>query len=521
MIIQRCNILATLLLLACLSCSTDKDTAFTRMELLFADDSVKQGIAEYYSRFAPCHHGVSRTLVDSLGQPTDINYETFPTDTVFREYLELNSYKYVEGPSLPDEVAMTDGALERRINAMAEVRQMPWCRKIGWKDFCRYVLPYRNGDEALSEWYLTFRDKYLHTIPDSVTDTSSIREVTRYLMRCLKREVEYGTRLGYFYHFNFMTPEELERMHTLECKALAHYGSLALRACGIPCTMIETHWRFTEIVHSSILIPAVGANKMPYRLSIYDEPQDMGQAKDSMASWRTWSYEFEPNPDLEELSQDKDVPRSFVLPVTRHDRTALMSRTYSMEREVPDSLRHRKHLFLCRFHNWQWYPIREGRVEDGKVHFKDATIRQWYRLGYMDSDSVRTFGETFTLLGDGRIQSYDSQGDTVTYKLVYSCEADEKNERKRVKPSYWSWSSDNDHREWTAVEGEAILWGLNEKTGEYRVFHEVMRGDFKPVFHLLEVRLPQWTVFTDDALPRPIGYIATDSLTHEGYTMAF
>lgn len=519
--IRKCDILTTLLLLACLSCQTGKDTAFTRMERFFAGDSVKQGIAEYYSQFAPYHHGVSRTLVDSLGQPADIDYTAFPTDTAFREYLTLNSYQYVEGSSLPDEVAMTDGALERRINAMAEVRKMPWCRKIGWEDFCRYVLPYRNGDEALNEWYLTFRNKYLHTIPDSVTDKSSIREVTRYLMRCLKREVKYGTRLGYFYHFHFMTPEELERMHTLECKALAHYGTLALRACGIPCTMIETHWRFTEIVHSSILIPAVGANKMPYRLSIYDEPQDMGQPKDSMASWRTWSYEFEPNADLEELSRDLDVPRDFVLPVTRHDRTALMSRTHSFEREVPDSLQHRKHLFLCRFHNWQWYPIREGRVADGKVHFKDATIRQWYRLGYVEQDSVKTFGETFTLMGDGRIQPYESQGDTVVYKLVYSCEPDETRERKWVKSHYWSWGSDDGHREWTAVEGEAVLWGLNERTGEYRVFHESMRGDFKPVFHLLEVHLPQWTVFSDDVLPRPIGYIATDSLTHEGYTMAF
>ena len=515
------SILAIICVWAAMSCTSEKDSAFTRMEQFFSDDSLKHAIATYYRQYACYHHGVSRTLVDSLGKPTTINYEQFPTDTLFREYLELNSYKYVEGPPLPDDEAMADEDLKERINAMTELRNMPWCKNLAWKDFCRYVLPYRNGDEALSNWYLGFRGKYLASIADSVKNLQSIRDVANYLIRCMQREVQYGTRLGYFYDFLFLTPEEMERMHTLECKALAHYGTLALRSCGIPCVMLETHWRFTEVVHSSILIPAGGSNKMPYRLSIYDKPQDMGMPKDSMASWRTWSYEFEPNPDLVELSKDNHVPRDFALPVTRHDRTSLFSVTHDIHRPVPDSLMSRKYLFLCRFHNWRWYPIREGKVEGGEVRFKDVTIRQWYRLGYMDADSVKTFGETFTLLGDGKIQPYDSKGDTVMYKLVFNCEPTENREKRPVKSYYWSWSSDPSHREWTQVSGDATLWGLNEKTGEYKIFHESMRKDYKPVFHLLEVYLPQWTVFTDDDMPRPLGYITTDSLTNEGYFMQF
>lgn len=504
-----------------LSCTSERETAFTRMQAHFSEDTLHHAIATYYQAYARYHHGVQRTLVDSLGQPATITYEGFPSDTAFLYHLRLNSYKYVEGPSLPDEKAMTDAALERRINVMAEVRELPWCRDIAWDDFCQYVLPYRNGDEELNDWYLSFREKYLHTIPDSVADTSSIREVTYYLIRCLQRDIKYGTQLGRFYQCKFLTPEEIERMHTVECKALAHYGTLALRSCGIPCTMLETFWRFTEVVHSSILIPQVKGNEHAFRLSIYDEPQDMGLPKDSMASWRTWSYEFTPNPDLMELADDPDVPQSFSLPVNRHDRTAIFSTTHEFVRPVPDSLSMRRHLFLCRFHNWRWYPIREGRVKDGAVHFKDATIRQWYRLGYMEADTVKTFGETFTLLGDGRIQPYDSKGDTVMYKLVYNCQPEENKEQRQVTSYYWSWSSTPDHREWTPVTGRATLWGLNEKTGEYRIFHESMRKDFKPVFHLLEVHLPQWTVFNDDSMPRPLGYIVTDSISNEGYFMQF
>ncbi len=514
-------LLLSILVITLNSCINREDNAFSRALLYFPEGSIEHDVASYYNQYAQYHYGVSRRLVDSLGRNVKLDYKAFNTDTLFYQYLLNNKYRYTECDTILDIEAMTDSSLIRRIKIMSELRNEPWCKQLDWSDYCHYVLPYRVGDEELNDWYMYFHDKYLHTIKDSVSNTNSIREVSLYLLRCMKNEVKYGTRLGHFYHYKFLTPMEMERMHTLECKALAHYATLALRSCGVPCTMLETHWRFTEIVHSSVMIPGVKGNERAFRTSIYDEPIYMGEEKDTMATYRTWSYEFVPNQELQDLLNDKDVLPSFALPVTRKDITSLFSTTHTISLDIPNSLHNRKHLFLCRFHNWEWYAIREGNVSNGKVYFKNATIRQLYRLGYMQDGELVTFGRLFTLTGKGKIRPYDSVGDSVTYKIIYHCEPEERRLSRNIIVHSWEWDATSGLGGWSTNKGEAKLWAFNEKTGEYKEYTNNLSHDFSPVFHLLEIRKPKWTVFTGDDIPRPIGFIASDTITGEGYLMEF
>ena len=90
--------------------------------------------------------------------------------------------------------------------------------------------------------------------------------------------------------------------------------------------------------------------------------------------------------------------------------------------------------------------------------------------------------------------------------------------RNFAAQTFYYWGADN---EWCSLTQEAILWGYNDITGEYRIFDESMRGTFKPVFHLMQTHLPCWTVFTDSELPRPLGFIVKDPETGEGYLMQF
>lgn len=498
------------------------DSAFYKVVDYYAGDSLKEKAALFLANNSRYHYGHSRKVVDSLGNPTNINYKGFDTDTLFLNHLLANGYKYETGGKVWDSDTITEDFLKENIELAFDSWQKPWSRSVSFEDFCRYILPYRNGDEELSDWRRKFKEKYEAEIEDSVDDITSIREVALFLMRRLKQDVKYGTRLGIFYGMQFLTPEEMERMHTMECKGLAHYGTLVLRACGVPCTTIETHWRFTEIVHTSILIPQTGTNNKACRLSIYDELQEMGAEKDSMASWRTWSYEYEPNHKLQELSKDKSIPSHLYDPVTRKDITDDFSTTYSFRRHVPKDIQKKRNIFLCRFHDFKWYPIREGIIENDSVLFEKATIRQLYRLGCFNGGELKTFGEVFTLLGDGRQKAYDNTGDTVMFKLVFNCEPEETNLKRDITAYRWAGSNESVEKgELSPVKGIGTLWGLNEKTGEYKIFEENMRKDFKPVFHLMEVHLPMWTAFTHNEFPRPLGFIVADSNTNEGYMMQF
>ena len=505
------------LVLLCLiisSCSLH-ETAFDRVVREYECDSLKYEAALYLKKHGGLHHGVARHLVDSAGNAIIANLAEFNSDSSYVNYLKKLGGHVEAMQSVEDLENISEDFLKDNIELAFSSWSNPWSRQVSFHDFCKYILPYRNMDEELTEWRRMLKERYEPSIIDSVSNPESLKEVAEYVMREIRRDIHYSTILREIYE-NFLTPEEMLKIGGLECRACAHYTTLAMRACGIPCSMIELHWRFTEVPHTSVMVPAVGKNERAFRINVGDTLIYMGEPKDTMATWRTWAYNYEANPDLVELAKDNHVPSVFVHPLTREDITPKVSTTYDITVPIPDGLHSYKHIFLCRFDSWRWYVIREGTVYGDIAKFNNATIRQWYRMGVIADNQVQTFGDTFTILGDGRVQKYDLTGDTVLFKRVFGCQADERRLRRNVTTYYWG--ADN---EWCSLTQEAILWGYNDITGEYRIFDESMRGTFKPVFHLMQTHLPCWTVFTDSELPRPLGFIVKDPETGEGYLMQF
>lgn len=513
------------------SCSViNNETVFDHVVAHYKDNREKQEAARYLQKHAKYHYGVGRHL-NNQNAALKLR-EGIKNDSVYRVLLDSLGYHYVEGIPIMDDDSLTESFLLENIDLAFEVWKNPWNKNLSFGDFCRYILPYRNGDEELHEWRRYLRDKYAPSILDSVADPTSVRAVALYLISQFRNEIAYGPSMGPFTR-GLLTADGMEKIHWMDCRGCAHYVTLAMRACGVPCAMITTYWRFTEVPHTTVFFPAVGNNLKAFRLTIGDDICDMSAPKDSMASWCTWMTSYDVNDELLDLINDYEKSKcecqtlkNFALPITRQDVTPEFSTTYSeLVLPVPDSLWNKKHLFLCRFHNWRWYPIRLGHVKKDSVLFSNVTIRQWYRLGYADADSIRTFGNTFTLVGDsgktkknvsGIIRPYDNSGDSVIYKIAFGCKADESRLVRPITVYYW----DTQNR-WFPIKQNAILWGFNEERQEYRIFDESLRGEFKPVFHLFQKSLPKWTVFTNDELPRPLGYIYTEKETGEGCLMQF
>lgn len=495
----------------------------------YHNDALKQKAVVYLEQHSKYHYGVSRKIGNPEGAMALLKVSC--NDSVYRHHLDSIGCRIETGEAVWDNDTLTKDFICENIDLAFDSWHKPWARDVSFNDFCKYILPYRNSDEELHGWRKYLKEKYESTITDSVADPTNIKAVAMYLISRLRKDISYGPSMGTFSR-QALTVDNMERLHWMDCSGCAQYVTLAMRACGIPCSIITNYWRFTEVPHTTVLFPAVGSNKKAFRLTIGDEFMEMGAPKDTMAVWCCWSRSFEENPDLLDLLDDYEqngnkceALKRFALPVTREDVTPLMSTTYDFALPVPDTLKQLRHLFLCRFHNWKWYPVRSGQVVSDSVRFINASIRQWYRLGYADADSVRTFGSTFTLVADSGIarkkmtnviRPYDLTGDTVLFKMVYGCDKNEKRLTRTITTYYW-----NGIDGWNPCTQEAVLWGFNEKTTEYKVFDESLRGSFTPVFHLLQVRLPQWTVFTDDETPRPLGYLFTDKETNEGCFMQF
>lgn len=74
-------------------------------------------------------------------------------------------------------------------------------------------------------------------------------------------------------------------------------------------------------------------------------------------------------------------------------------------------------------------------------------------------------------------------------------------------------------KKWKCITPDATLWGFNPETGDYKIFNETMRETYKPVFHLVEIKMPKWTLFTSVDLQRPVGFLVADDKF--GYVMEF
>ena len=498
------------------SCSVP--TTYDQVVDFYANDSLKREAALYLREYSKYHYGITRNVVDAKGKPSTLSPKMFASDSLYRAYMDSLHYELKVDKPILDEDTITEEYLKENIELAFDSWRKPWAKKISFDDFCRYILPYRNNDEELSDWRSYLKRKYEHLITDSLMEHANTKDLAEFIMRQIRKNVRYGTRFNGIVHgIGFLTPRETEKLGALECQGCANYATMVMRACGIPCELIEIHWRFTEVPHSSVLFPKTANNPKPFRLTIGDELAYMGEPKDTMASYRTWAYRYEVNEDLLRLAKNKDVPKNFLKPLYRADVTSQLSTTYPIRLAVPDSLRNKPELFLCRFHEWKWYPIREGFVEGDSVEFKSATIRQLYRLGYAADGEVKTFGDLFTLLGDGRIQRYDQSGEKVHFKIAYSCDSTETRLTRKIATTY-CWDKAN---KWKSVVRQAPLWGFNKATGEYKLFTEELPESFIPVFHLYEVDLSMWTVFYSKELLRPIGFICKDPNTNEGYMMEF
>jgi len=528
------------------SCSPrQEETAFERVVEYYRSqgDTLKMQAAEYLARYSEYHYGVPRHIVGDSSMGEFIGFDSLHAlhpgmfdiyvnpDSVLKAYLDSCGYHMSEEPARSDRDIVDDEYLIENIDLAFETWQRPWSRSVTFDDFCRYILPYRIGSEELSSWRRHFIRKYEASIADSVSDLTSVTDVAQYLMRCVRRDVAYGGGMGPFCR-EAVAPAVAEQMHYLSCNACAYYAAMALRACGIPCTVIDINWRFTEVGHSSVLVMPCRDSERPFRISVGDTLIYMGAAKDTMASYRTWAYCYPVNAQLQKVaryytSSGRTMPAAIsdlVYPLTRDDVTPLMSKTYDFAMPVPDSLQDKRYIYLCRFHDGRWLPVRGGMVDSDSVRFAGATIRQWYRMGYVSGDTLCTFGTAFTLSGDDgisdvrdRILRYDLSGDTVLFRLAYRDRVKDGPLRRSMTTRYWG----ADQR-WHTLTGDAVLWGFNPKTGEYREFDESMRSSgFRPDFHLLDVRLPRWTVFYDSILGSPFGYIDCNPETGEGYLMQF
>ncbi len=296
--------------------------------------------------------------------------------------------------------------------------ESPWKDRIDFEQFCKYILPYRVGNEPLSEWHELLSEKY-----GSLIDTLSERTILnscRTINDALAQDIRYDRRwikggLG------VQSIPQLMASRSGMCDDLVVYGACAMRACGIPVSVdFDIHGR-TNFGHSwCVVFDEKGKawsfgpgeqNPVEHKLEVHKFPYRI-PAK----VFRKNFFNIDNNNSIPELDLT-NIPPLFTSFNVR-DVTSEYVKTLDVDIQVDRLQANHEYLYICVFNNKEWRPVHWAKWHKGHAIFTDMGAGIVYLVGYYHNNKIIPITEPFILNKNG-IKTYLSGSGNKVRKINY------------------------------------------------------------------------------------------------------
>ena len=148
-----------------------------------------------------------------------------------RQKAKWQKFPFYSLPKVYDSHVITSEFLTNNIEeAFKAWTSKAWNKSLSFEDFCELILPYRVGNERLTNWRTLYKEYYAHIL-DSLYHGSDVVEACRIVNEeLLKQNFKYNVELSLphidatFLFFNRVG----------SCRECCDLGLYAMRACGIP-----------------------------------------------------------------------------------------------------------------------------------------------------------------------------------------------------------------------------------------------------------------------------------------------
>ena len=149
--------------------------------------------------------------------------------------------------------------LIRSIDAAFSRWQNPYSHHLAFEDFCEYILPYRAGEESLSDWSQEFGTNFIPSLYERLTkENDSITAID--LCNAIKSYPysNLSTTVSKLPDYNAHT---LSIMRIGNCRQYTLQGLLAARYLGVPVAIDFTpQWATRSMGHNGMLSSPVREN---------------------------------------------------------------------------------------------------------------------------------------------------------------------------------------------------------------------------------------------------------------------
>ena len=188
------------------------------------DWHVREISAELLSRYEAPADSLKRKAAEYLlaGLPEQWHYDT--------QWLERADMK----KKVMDVDVIDADYLAENIEYAFRAWALPWARDVSFEDFCRYLLPYKMGNEAPERWREAVWDEYASVRADAVADAGTTPSAV-----CCR--VSAMVKKWYSFHYNDNYPTDAGYLKAKEIRAGTCIGAslmilYPLRALGVCAT---------------------------------------------------------------------------------------------------------------------------------------------------------------------------------------------------------------------------------------------------------------------------------------------
>lgn len=197
----------------------------------YEGDSLKYRAACYLIEHIPGCYSYKDARIDSLKSLKWMSVahgEEAWLDSVKRRW---DGFSYLSAPKVYDARVITADYLIKNIDHAFEAwNKQPWAKYYTFDDFCRYVLPYRVGDEPLEWWREAYHDRYAPAIDSMYRGSDIVKAVQAVREKFLEE--------GFAWNTNFSLPH-LGASFLLDhrvgyCRESCDFTVYLLRSLGMP-----------------------------------------------------------------------------------------------------------------------------------------------------------------------------------------------------------------------------------------------------------------------------------------------
>lgn len=314
-------------------------------------------------------------------------------------------------------------------------QEQPWGKHVLFADFCEYLLPYRIGDETLSNWREAIYRKY-NPLLDSLRASDVLdKEDPIVAVRCLLDSIRKGETV-----FTTAVPANLPHVgpdvaqqKSGSCRELSDFVVYVCRALGIPCSIDFMPIRGDENDSHQWVAFADKYGTLYY----HEFPNGVSEVRKSLIcdlpKIKVYRNTFSLNRVMENemLALDTTVVPLFKDPHIV-DMTFLYTKNFKKELQIPASAIYKgkprsRIAYLCASKRMDWEPVAWTEFNNKNLVFSDIQKGSVMRVATYERGQLRFWTDPFEVNVSNEFQFYtpsDSVQDIVLF-AKYTLRADE------------------------------------------------------------------------------------------------